>query len=412
MADVVIRVDGVGKRYRIGGKHSLYKSFRETFTQRLRDPLARFSKPAAENTFWALQDVSFEVRRGEVIGIIGRNGAGKSTLLKILSRITDPTVGAVYLKGRVGALLEVGTGFHHELTGRENIYLSGAILGMTRAEISRKFDEIVAFAGVEQFIDTPVKRYSSGMGLRLGFAVAAHLEPEILVVDEVLAVGDAEFQKKCLGKMSAVAGEGRTVLFVSHNLNQVRRLCEKVVWLNHGQVTAIGETQLITAQYEASTRIQAEDLLQQTGKQGFRDWYVDGQPTSASNQVNDLRPVDIVFVLEVKTALSKGHHGLVLYDDEGRVAWSTAVDEIVMPAPGVYQLRYSFQSLPLKPGVYSWYMTFWDKLHEQILDEWHAEQPLIVGTPLYTHPMERFHGLLNQPATFALTVEPKVGEAL
>src|SRR5438477_4550081 len=186
--------------------------------------------------FWALKDVSFEVRQGEVLGIIGRNGAGKSTVLKILSRITEPTTGRITLRGRVASLLEVGTGFHPELTGRENIYLNGAILGMSRSEIRKKFDEIVAFAEVEKFLDTPVKRYSSGMYVRLAFAVAAHLEPEILIVDEVLAVGDAEFQKKCLGKMSEIAGGGRTVLFVSHNTGAVASLCPSVMWLDEGRV--------------------------------------------------------------------------------------------------------------------------------------------------------------------------------
>src|SRR5207302_1919584 len=195
---------------------------------------------ASKEDFWALRGVSFEVRRGEVVGIIGRNGAGKSTLLKILSRITDPTEGRVKLKGRVASLLEVGTGFHPELTGRENIYLNGAILGMSRAEIRAKFDEIVAFAETEKFLDTPVKRYSSGMYVRLAFAVAAHLEPEILVIDEVLAVGDAEFQKKCLGKMGEVARGGRTVLFVSHNMVAVRNLCTTSIWLDHGRVAEKG----------------------------------------------------------------------------------------------------------------------------------------------------------------------------
>jgi lipopolysaccharide transport system ATP-binding protein len=205
--------------------------------------------PAIEE-FWALKDVSFEVKQGEVIGIIGRNGAGKSTLLKILSRITEPTTGRVAIKGRVASLLEVGTGFHPELTGRENIYLNGAILGMSKVEIKRKFDEIVAFAEVEKFLDTPVKRYSSGMYVRLAFAVAAHLEPEILVVDEVLAVGDAQFQKKCLGKMGNVATkEGRTVFFVSHNMTAVQRLCSNCIWLDRGCVVEIGETNQVTTHY-------------------------------------------------------------------------------------------------------------------------------------------------------------------
>ena len=208
---------------------------------------SRFRK---KEDFWALKDVSFEVEKGEALGIIGRNGAGKSTLLKILSRITEPTTGRIEINGRVASLLEVGTGFHHELTGRENIFLNGAILGMSRLEIRRKFDEIVDFAGVEKFLDTPVKRYSSGMYVRLAFAVAAHLEPEVLVVDEVLAVGDAEFQKKCLGKMKEVSeGEGRTVLFVSHNLAAIRNLCTKGILLNGGQIEIAGEIDMVTNKY-------------------------------------------------------------------------------------------------------------------------------------------------------------------
>src|SRR6202011_3565898 len=202
--------------------------------------------------FWALKDVSLEVKRGEVVGIIGRNGAGKSTLLKILSRITDPTKGRIEIRGRVASLLEVGTGFHQELTGRENIFLNGAILGMTRAEIKRKFDEIVAFAEVEEFLDTPVKRYSSGMYVRLAFAVAAHLDPEILVIDEVLAVGDAEFQKKCLGKMAEVAKGGRTVLFVSHNMGAVTRLCSRAILLSAGRLEMAGDTAAVAGRYMSS----------------------------------------------------------------------------------------------------------------------------------------------------------------
>jgi lipopolysaccharide transport system ATP-binding protein len=248
--DVVIRADGLGKHYIIGHKSG------ERFST-LRDQLAKsatsFARQAREalrgrpihagdelEEFWALKDVSFEIKRGDVVGVIGRNGAGKSTLLKILSRITEPSAGRVEIRGRVASLLEVGTGFHPELTGRENIYLNGSILGMTRSEISRKFDEIVAFAEVSRFLDTPVKRYSSGMYVRLAFAVAAHLEPEILVVDEVLAVGDAEFQRKCLGKMQDVAGAGRTVLFVSHNLASINSLCDTGLLLQRGQVGCFG----------------------------------------------------------------------------------------------------------------------------------------------------------------------------
>src|SRR5579864_1171631 len=232
MSDVAVSVNGLGKKYRIRHqRRDRYVALRDVIAEGFRNLLrgrADGSAPATED-FWALKDVSFEVKRGEVIGIIGRNGAGKSTLLKVISRITEPNEGRIELTGRVASMLEVGTGFHPELTGRENIYLNGAILGMRRAEIKRRFDEIVAFAEVENFLDTPVKRFSSGMYVRLAFAVAAHLETEILIVDEVLAVGDAEFQQKCLGKMKDVARSGRTVLFVSHNMGSIRRLTNSTV---------------------------------------------------------------------------------------------------------------------------------------------------------------------------------------
>jgi lipopolysaccharide transport system ATP-binding protein len=237
MSDFAIRVKKLGKQYRIGVPVLKYNTLRETISESFSRTRKRLSRNINRSEYiWALRKVSFTVRQGQVLGIIGRNGAGKSTLLKILSRVTEPTEGEVEIHGRVGSLLEVGTGFHPELTGRENIYLNGAILGMRRTEIDRKFDEIVSFAEVEQFIETPVKRYSSGMYLRLAFAVAAHLEPEILVVDEVLAVGDAEFQRKCLGKMSDVAKEGRTVLFVSHNMSAILRLTEETLVIDKGQL--------------------------------------------------------------------------------------------------------------------------------------------------------------------------------
>jgi lipopolysaccharide transport system ATP-binding protein len=236
-----IRVEDLGKRYRIGGMPSGYRTLRDTLASSIRR-LTRREPPPSKDIIWALRHINFNVERGQVLGIVGRNGAGKSTLLKLLSRVTDPTEGKAEIYGRVGSLLEVGTGFHPELTGRENIYLNGAILGMKRAEIERKFDEIVDFAEVRKFIDTPVKRYSSGMYLRLAFGVAAHLEPEILVVDEVLAVGDAEFQRKCLGKMSDVAHEGRTVLFVSHNMSAILRLTEETIVLDKGQIVMRGPT--------------------------------------------------------------------------------------------------------------------------------------------------------------------------
>lgn len=237
MSEVAILVENLGKQYKIGRSRERHDTLRDSIAARLkRNNSENDDRANGDDTFWALKDVSFEINRGEVVGIIGRNGAGKSTLLKILSRITEPTEGYADIYGRVGTLLEVGTGFHPELTGRENIYLSGAILGMKRNEIDRKFDEMVEFAEIKQFIDTPVKRYSSGMYVRLAFSVAAHLEPEILLVDEVLAVGDAAFQKKCLGKMGEVAKEGRTVLFVSHNMAAMEELCKRVFLLRSGHL--------------------------------------------------------------------------------------------------------------------------------------------------------------------------------
>lgn len=270
--DWAITAEGLGKTYLI--RHQTAKSYatlREVLADKARRVGGRVLHPLAgpstqadprREEFWALQDVSFVIQSGERVGIIGRNGAGKSTLLKILSRITDPSAGRLGIRGRVASLLEVGTGFHPELTGRENIYLNGAVLGMSRVDIKRKFDEIVAFAEVEQFLDTPVKRYSSGMYVRLAFAVAAHLEPEILIVDEVLAVGDASFQKKCLGKMEDVGQEGRTVLFVSHNMAAITRLCERVILLDHGQVMADGLPGVVVGEY----------LRSGMGSTALREW--------------------------------------------------------------------------------------------------------------------------------------------
>ena len=277
-----IQVNNLGKRYKIGTAPTKfqYKMLRDVIVDTVTAPI-RWARALANtqpllddqpNYIWALKDISFDLEEGKVLGIVGRNGAGKSTLLKVLSRVTEPTLGTVAVRGRVGSLLEVGTGFHPELTGRENIYMNGAILGMKRAEIESKFDEIVAFSEVEQFIDTPVKRYSSGMYLRLAFAVAAHLEPEILVVDEVLAVGDAEFQKKCLGKMGDVAQQGRTVLFVSHNMSAILRLTEEAIVLNKGQLIMRGPTQQAVDYYLSSGQAQA----------GERIWDADEVPASAS----------------------------------------------------------------------------------------------------------------------------------
>jgi len=281
VSDIAIRVEGISKQYRIGGRQERYRTLRDTIAAATLAPLRRFRAAwrhsgvvSANNdeTIWALKDISFEVKRGEVLGIIGRNGAGKSTLLKTLSRITEPTGGSADIYGRVASLLEVGTGFHPELTGRDNIYLNGAILGMRGTEIGRNFDEIVAFAEVEKFIDTPVKYYSSGMYLRLAFAVAAHLQPEILIVDEVLAVGDSTFQKKCIRKMGDVSRQGRTVLFVSHNMAAIRQLCTGAMLLSGGHVDFIGGVDAVLRRYAQCNGVvgsPGDDLTAITDRRGL-----------------------------------------------------------------------------------------------------------------------------------------------
>lgn len=288
MSQIAIRAEKLGKQYRIGAPAARYQTLRELMSERFSAPVRRLRKDEKNNRIWAIRDISFEVEQGQVLGVIGRNGAGKSTLLKVLSRVTHPTEGYAEIHGRVGSLLEVGTGFHPELTGRENIYLNGAILGMKRTEIDRKFDEIVDFSEVEKFIDTPVKRYSSGMYLRLAFAVAAHLEPEILVVDEVLAVGDAEFQRKCLGKMSDVAQQGRTVLFVSHNMSAILRLTGETLVIEKGRVVM------------RAPSVQAVDYYLSKGfsQEGQRLWMEDDIPASAypfrPHSIRVLNPAGVV----------------------------------------------------------------------------------------------------------------------
>jgi lipopolysaccharide transport system ATP-binding protein len=290
MDNIAIRVEGLSKLYHIGKKQERYKTLRDTLTDAFIAPFRKAGKllrgqatgaAGLHEIIWALKDVSFEIKQGEVVGIIGRNGAGKSTLLKILSRITEPTKGFAEIHGRVGSLLEVGTGFHPELTGRENIYLNGAILGMKRTEIDRKFDEIVAFAEMEKFIDTPVKHYSSGMYLKLAFAVAAHLEPEILLVDEVLAVGDARFQKKCLNKMQEVGQGGRTVLFVSHNMPAITRLCKRTILLDEGSLIKDGPSHQVVSSY----------LNSEFGTMAMRQWA--DQAKAPGNDIVRLRAIRV-----------------------------------------------------------------------------------------------------------------------
>jgi lipopolysaccharide transport system ATP-binding protein len=376
MGDIAIRVAGLGKKYRIG-KQEKYNTLRDTLASAFTAPFHKVGKmlrgggsDATElnETIWALKEVSFEVSRGEVIGIIGGNGAGKSTLLKILSRITEPTTGFAEIHGRVGSLLEVGTGFHQELTGRENIYLNGAILGMKRAEINRKFDEIVAFSEVERFIDTPVKHYSSGMYLRLAFAVAAHLEPEILLVDEVLAVGDAGFQKKCLGKMGTVAKEGRTVLFVSHNMGAITQLCETAVQLEKGQLKRVGPSSEVVNAYLSSsmgTDVKSswinEALQPNQSEVRFRSvrlLSMDKQPLAVVN-FDDSFLIEIAY--DVKVPMRDLSVALHLFDSMSNCVFESMDTDLpewkgCVREPGLYVATAQIPACLIKPGRY--YLSF------------------------------------------------------
>jgi len=358
----IIQVRNLSKQYKIGGKKAAYGTLRDSIAGALSNPFRR--NGSEENTIWALKDVSFDVMPGEVVGIIGRNGAGKSTLLKILSRITEPTTGEIDIYGRVGSLLEVGTGFHQELSGRENVYLNGAVLGMKRSEIDRKFDEIVDFAEVEKFIDTPVKHYSSGMYLRLAFAVAAHLDPEILIVDEVLAVGDLTFQKKCLGKMSEVSREGRTILFVSHNMNAVNSLCSSAILLSEGRVAAVGERSYVVDRYiESVTRLTETRLGDRTDRTGnrrmfFEDYHFEdrngnrldllrsGQDVAICASYSSLDNRELTNV-SVAFALSDSFGNQ--FTDLGNRYTNQVWDSI--PPRGV--VRCMIPRLPLMPGIYT-----------------------------------------------------------
>lgn len=364
MSDIAIRVENLSKEYRIahstgGGRR--YRTLRDDVVGFLKNPLRN---RAQNETFLALKDVSFEVKHGEVLGIIGRNGAGKSTLLKILSRITRPTSGFADIYGRIGSLLEVGTGFHPELTGRENIYLNGAILGMARSEIARHFDEIVDFAEIEQFLDTPAKRYSSGMYMRLAFAVAAHLNAEILIVDEVLAVGDAEFQKKCLGKMGEVASSGRTVLFVSHNMNAVQELCNSAILLEHGNIAVQSDdVREVTSRY-LSSGFNASGVWQNDGNSFDNRFFRPSSMTlSDKSGVPLAMPMsnveDAYLTIEgmVKQADPALCIGCAVYDETNDLLfWSYFSDVSGLRGPqvkpGAYKLQMSFPKRLLNEGTY------------------------------------------------------------
>ena len=374
MSDIAIRVEKLGKQFHIGAlRRQRYNTLRDHVASAVAAPFRRAGKllrgqatGAAEldETFWALRDISFEVDRGEVVGVIGHNGAGKSTLLKVLSRITEPTIGIAEIHGRVGSLLEVGTGFHPELTGRENIFLNGAILGMARSEIAARFDEIVAFSEVEKFIDTPVKHYSSGMGLRLAFAVAAHLEPEILIVDEVLAVGDAAFQQKCLGKMGEVAEAGRTVLLVSHNMGAINRLCERAILLSEGELVLDGPTGEVVSAYLSAGRpiVSSWERPQDGSEQPEGEAILESVRILDEDQVPaDVLPFDKGFRIEIVYTLRIPIRGVAVLcavnNDRGDVIWMSEDTDTTdlggkVREPGTYTSTCFVPPHLVRPGRY------------------------------------------------------------
>ena len=368
MSGCAVRVEGLGKQYRVGQARGT-RTLREDLVDLVRAPFRR-RETEADGTVWALRGVSLEVERGEVVGVIGGNGAGKSTLLKILSRIVAPTEGCARIEGRVGSLLEAGTGFHSELTGRENVYMSGAVLGMRRAEIERKFDQIVEFSGVGRFLDTPVKRYSSGMQVRLAFAVAAHLEPEVLIVDEVLAVGDAEFQRKCLGRMQDVSrSEGRTVLFVSHNMDAVQRLCSRAVLLERGRLVTAGAVAGVVAQYlaRAETPSAAGAWIDLSGVERQGSGVA---RTARARYRSDLDaigglpypdgPLTVTIEVDVTEPCTVASLAVTLYDLQGPKlvnADTIAIGRTLRLEPGRREITVRIDAVHLNPGVYL--MGFW-----------------------------------------------------
>jgi lipopolysaccharide transport system ATP-binding protein len=387
MSDLAIRAEGLSKRYRIGD-HRRRRTLRDAIVGTTSDQLRRLirtvrgSETRSSNGhghIWALKDVSFEVRNGETVGVIGRNGAGKSTLLKILSRITDPTDGHAEIRGRVGSLLEVGTGFHVELTGRENIFLNGAILGMGRAEIEAKFDEIVEFAEVSRFIDTPVKHYSSGMYMRLAFAVAAHLEPEILLVDEVLAVGDMAFQRKCLGKMEDVAAQGRTVLFVSHNLAAVRELCRTAIVLKDGRVEFVGPVVDGLSRYSQSL-VEEADGPSERGNI-WRGLTISAQSKGFAAELTPDQPFSAEADLDLRDEFSSGRLFCVITNSVGETvvhqrvncegSWSRAL------TASRHHVRVEFPALWLAPGVYTVHFKFLGHKSSGVQERLHSERAIL-----------------------------------
>ena len=412
MSELAIKVEGLSKRYRIGAQQRAYRTLREKLNETALAPFRAMKSLTNGNgngnghksrseTFWALKDVSFEVKPGEAVGIIGRNGAGKSTLLKILSRITEPTEGHADINGRIASLLEVGTGFHPELSGRENIFLNGSILGMKRVEIRKKFDEMVAFAEIEKFIDTPVKHYSSGMYVRLAFAVAAHLDPDILLIDEVLAVGDAEFQKKCLGKMGDVAREGRTVLFVSHNMAAISRLCQTGIYIEAGGVESSGDIHSVVNQYQTAnihySALRSKDSIAD-GEAKFTGWEFVSSSTGSPHSCYSQDHCEFRLSLTCKREVRKARLGFALRDNNDQVIVSAhSLDnggEEIDLAAGDYNITWKLR-LPLWDGSYRIVAGLGAQVEGQ-LDLWEAN-PLVTVLPKQDlHAAGEWRGLVNE----------------
>ncbi len=406
----IISVEHLSKSYRLGQIGT------GTFTNDLKiwwaktrgkpNPLLRIGERGHGNRdgedLWALRDVSFKVEQGEVLGIIGKNGAGKSTLLKILSRVTTPTSGKIKVKGRVASLLEIGTGFHPELTGRENIYLNGAILGMSRIEIGRKFDEIVNFSEVEKFIETPVKRYSNGMYVRLAFAVAAHLEPEILVVDEVLAVGDAAFQKKCLGKLGDVSGEGRTVLFVSHNMGQVRLICKQGIMLQDGKITLSGPINTVISDYQRSQADSKNSAkIEASNFTGFTTWKIcEANSNERTHEISSQDPFTLEIELHLENPVYNGYLSILLNSDDGQKIGGWKINGVHFDS-GKYKINCHIPFLPVRPGVYFWHLSLWDGGKK--VDITTLYPAFVVSTEDYRGSQDEPGMLLNIPCDIEFT---------
>jgi lipopolysaccharide transport system ATP-binding protein len=401
-----------------------HDTLRDHLTHGARALLRRFQSPGKAQagngdteTFWALKDVSFTLEEGAVLGVVGRNGAGKSTLLKILSQITEPTSGEIEIRGRVASLLEVGTGFHPELTGRENVFLNGAVLGMSRREIKAKFDEIVAFAEVERFLDTPVKRYSSGMYVRLAFAVAAHLEPEILIVDEVLAVGDAAFQKKCLGKMSAVADCGRTVLFVSHNLGAVQRLCTRGLYLEKGRLEHAGSIESVIDAYQRATESLAQSAppAREPGSRPYQflDWELKGELYPDKHACFSRDECEILCRLQVTRHVPEAIIVFALWNDHGDLIVSGEsqgeANRFFSISPGLHEVAIKVR-LPIRPGLYQ--IQFLLNCQGENLENCYLEPRLHVLPNLNTTLPEKWQGAVTEKVDFAMRETSPAAAAL